>query len=119
MFRAKLLAALTDAGLALPEHYPEKWGVDCKHVGSGEKALIYLGRYLYRGVIQEKDILACENGQVTFRYQNGKTRKREHRTVSGVEFLRLLLRKRPAAPPVQFSLMPAQTAMATTHQCGC
>lgn len=93
MFRAKLLAALTDAGLALPGHYPEKWGVDCKHVGSGEKALIYLGRYLYRGVIQEKDILACENGQVPFRYQNGKTRKREHRTVSGVEFLRLLLQR--------------------------
>lgn len=91
MFRGKLLAALTEAGLALPKQYPEKWVVDCKHVGSGEKALIYLGRYLYRGVIQEKDILVCEHGQVTFRYQNSKTRKMERRTVSGVEFLRLLL----------------------------
>lgn len=91
VFRAKLLAALADAGMALPPQYPEKWVVDCKHVGNGEKALIYLGRYLYRGVIQEKDILACENGQVTFRYQNGKTRKRERRTVSGVAFLRLVL----------------------------
>ena len=55
------------------------------------KALVYLGRYLYRGVIQEKDILACENGQVTFRYQNSKTNKMERRTVSGVAFLRLIL----------------------------
>ena len=91
MFRGKLLAALAEAGLALPKQYPEKWVVDCKHVGNGEKALIYLGRYLYRGVIQEKDIVACENGQVTFRYQDSKTRKMEYRTVSGVEFLRLLL----------------------------
>jgi hypothetical protein len=31
-----------------------------------------LGRYLYKGVIQEKDIVACENGQVTFRYQDSQ-----------------------------------------------
>jgi Putative transposase len=60
-------------------------------VGAGDKALVYLGRYLYRGVIQEKDILCCKNGQITFRYRNGKTEKLETRTVSGVEFLRLVL----------------------------
>ena len=91
VFRAKRLAAITQAGLTLPKHYPDKWVVDCKHVGSGEKALVYLGRYLYRGVIQEKDILACENGQVRFRYRDSKTRRLEHRTLSGVAFLRLLL----------------------------
>ncbi len=91
VFRAKLLEAITQAGLALPKHYPEEWVVDCKAVGSGEKALVYLGRYLYRGVIQEKDIVACNNGRVTFRYRDSKTRKMEHRTVTGVEFLRLLL----------------------------
>ena len=41
----------------------------------GDKALIYLGRYLYRGVIQEKDILKCENGMVTFRYRDSKTKR--------------------------------------------
>jgi Putative transposase len=59
--------------LTLPSRYPEKWVVDCKSVGSGEKALIYLGRYLYRGVIAEKDIAACGNGEVSFRYRNAKT----------------------------------------------
>ncbi|MGH8859485.1 MAG: transposase [Polaromonas sp.] len=52
------------AGLPLTRRQPEKWVVDCKSVGSGEKVLVYLGRYLYRGVIQEKDILRCEDGQV-------------------------------------------------------
>jgi len=65
--------------------------VDCKSVGSGEKALIYLGRYLYRGVIREKDILSCKNGQVTYRYQNSKTKRREIKTVTGAKFLWLIL----------------------------
>jgi hypothetical protein len=90
VFRAKLLEAINRAGLVL-QSTPYKWVVDCKHVGSGEKALIYLGRYLYRGVIQEKDILACEEGQVTYRYRNSKTDKMERLTVSGVEFLRRVL----------------------------
>jgi len=87
VFRAKLLDAITHAGLVLPERYPEKWVVDCKSVGSGEKALIYLGRYLYRGVIQEKDVVACEAGNVTFRYRNSKSDQVEFRTVSGADFL--------------------------------
>ena len=45
----------------------------------------------YRGVIQEKDILRCENGLVTYRWRDSKTNKSEQRTVSGVEFLRLVL----------------------------
>jgi len=91
VFRAKMLKAIIQEKLPLPEKHPEKWVVDCKHVGSGEKALIYLGRYLYRGVIQEKDIIACENGNVTFRYQNSKTKQTEYKTVTGEAFLWLLL----------------------------
>ncbi len=91
VFRAKILAGIEAAGLTLPRCYPEKWVVDCKSVGSGEKALIYLGRYLYRGVIAEKDIVACDNGQVSFRYRNAKTAKMERRTVSGAYFLWLVL----------------------------
>jgi hypothetical protein len=91
VFRAKLLEAISRAGLSLPETTPKDWVVDCKAVGSGDKALAYLGRYLYRGVIQEQDIVACENGQVTFRYRNGKTREIEYRTVPGVQFLWLIV----------------------------
>lgn len=91
VFRAKLLSAIEAAGLALPDRYPKEWVMDCKSVGSGEKALIYLGRYLYRGVIAEKDIVACADGQVSFRYRNGRTGRRERRTVSGAQFLWLVL----------------------------
>ena len=91
VFRAKLLDAITAEGLPLPARCAEKWVVDCKCVGSGEKALVYLGRYLYRGVIREQDILACENGQVTFRYKDAKSGRSETRTVSGAKFLWLIL----------------------------
>jgi len=91
VFRAKRLAAITEAGLNLPECHPQQWVVDCKHVGSGEKALVYLGRYLYRGVLQEQDIVACDGGQVTFRYRNSKTHRSETRTLPGATFLWLLL----------------------------
>ena len=91
VFRAKMLAAINAAGLALPERHPAQWVVDCKSVGSGAKALIYLGRYLYRGVISEKDIVACTDGKVSFRYRDGKTGKTEYRTVSGAQFLWLVL----------------------------
>lgn len=91
VFRAKMLAAIEAAGLRPPLRYPKTWVVDCKCVGSGEKALIYLGRYLYRGVIAEKDIVACGKGQVSFRYRDAKTGKMESRTQSGAHFLWLVL----------------------------
>lgn len=91
VFRAKMLSRLAQENLPLPKAAPKKWVVDCKAVGSGDKALVYLGRYLYRGVIREKDILSCQDGQVTYRYQNSKTKRFEIKTVSGARFLWLIL----------------------------
>ena len=91
VFRAKMLEGINQLGLRLAIGITEKWVVDCKQVGSGAKAIAYLGRYLYRGVIQEKDILSCDAEHVRFRYVNSKTKKTEFRVVTGVEFLRLLL----------------------------
>ncbi len=90
VFRAKLLSAITDNELSGAK-CPRKWVVDCKNVGKGDKALIYLGRYLYKGVIQEKDILKCEDGMITFRYMNSKTKRYQTRTVTGEYFLWLIM----------------------------
>lgn len=90
VFRAKMLAALAAAGIPLPARHPREWVAHCKAVGSGEKALIYLGRYLYRGVIREEDIVACENGKVSFRYRDAETGKRETRSLAGADFLWLI-----------------------------
>ncbi len=91
VFRAKVLGAIELAGLTLPDNLPSLWVVDCKCVGNGSQALLYLGRYLYRGVIQEADILSCKDGLVTFRYRDAKTAKSALRTLPGADFLWLVL----------------------------
>lgn len=91
VFRAKFLQALVDAQLPLPKRYPEKWIADRKAVGDGSKAIIYLGRYLYKGVIRERDIISCHNGEVTFRYKESKSKTYQTKTVKGEEFLWLLV----------------------------
>ena len=91
VFRAKMLDGIKRAGLKLPDSYPEDWVAHCKAVGFGDKALVYLGRYLYRGVLPENNIVANRDGNITFRYQNSATRKMETRTLNGVNFLRKIL----------------------------
>lgn len=90
VFRAKWFEAMKQEGLKISATIPAEWVVDCQHVGRGDKALTYLGKYLYRGVVRERDILRCENGEVTFCYtENTGTIK--PRTLPGAEFLWLLL----------------------------
>jgi hypothetical protein len=91
VFRARFLTALHDAGLSIPNGVPKKWVVDCAHVGKGITAVKYLSRYLYRGVISEKNIVANQNGQVTFTYSESRTGKTRYRTLSGERFLYLLM----------------------------
>jgi len=91
VFRARFLAALNEAGLSIPKNVPPKWVIDCAHVGRGITALKYLSRYLYRGVISEKNIVANQNGQVTFKYIESKTGNTRYRTLKGEDFLHLIM----------------------------
>ena len=91
VFRAKLLQAMVNEKLYIPKNCPKTWIVHCKKTGNGEKVVLYLGKYLYRGVISEKDIVKCKNGLVTYRYLHAKSNKYKYKTVSGERFLYLLM----------------------------
>jgi len=56
-----------------------------------KKVLTYLSRYVYRVAIANNSIIAMENGQVTFRYQNADTRQWKTMTLPAMEFLRRFL----------------------------
>jgi hypothetical protein len=90
VFRAKMFDGIRRLGFRVGETIPEEWVVNCKEVGRGDKALIYLGRYLYRGVIAEKNILSDSNGIVTFRAKDNEGNE-IIQSLPGGEFLWLLL----------------------------
>ena len=67
------------------------WVVHIKPVGNGEKALEYMGRYLFRVAISNNRILKLENGKVTFRYTDSKTGKTKIVILEVLEFIRRFL----------------------------
>ncbi len=66
VFRAKWLQAMRRNGLTVRATLPDDWVVDCRSVGSGDKAPTYLGKYLCRGVVQEKNIISCVDNRLGF-----------------------------------------------------
>ncbi len=91
VFRARFLEAIQEVGLVMPKTMPEKWVAHCVCVGRGIEALKYLSRYLYRGVISEKNIVSNHNGLVTFKYIDSSIGETKLRTLPGEEFLRLIV----------------------------
>jgi hypothetical protein len=55
------------------ELHKKEWVVNIRAAGKGEPALKYLSKYLYRGVIQERNILRDTDGLITFKYLEAKT----------------------------------------------
>jgi hypothetical protein len=90
VFRGALLHALSNAGLSLPKT-PDKWVAHCERVGRGNQVFEYLARYLYRGVIANRNLLHDDGENVTFRYQDAETKRWKTRTLQGEDFIALLL----------------------------
>jgi len=94
VWRARVFDAInksSELSLAYLKKMPTKWIVNCRKVGYGIPALKYLSRYLYRGVLPDKDIIHYDQVNVTFRYKDSTTKKTTHRTLPTLEFLMLIL----------------------------
>jgi hypothetical protein len=91
MFRAKWFEPMRLAGLHRQDPLSDGWLVHCKKVGLGEQALLSLGRYLYCGVLAEKNIIADRDCMDSFCYQDNQA-KRQVRTLPGGRLLWLPLR---------------------------
>lgn len=92
IWRARIIDAINHCGeLTLPNDIPKKWVVDCRKVGFGLSSLQYLSRYLYRGVLPDKDIINITDKNVTFRYKEGGTNITKTRTLPVLKFLWLIL----------------------------
>jgi hypothetical protein len=92
IFRGTFRHRLKKAGLvALVPHAAWKhksWVVDCKHAGSGDKVLDYLGRYLFRVAIANSRLESFgDDGTVRFRYRDNRSGELKTATVSAEEFI--------------------------------
>lgn len=90
VFRARFLESMRDTDLTLPNNMPDQWVANCMRIGKGLPALQYLSRYLYRGVISEKNIIRDDGEYVTFRYLDSQTGAFKIRRVKGETFLWLV-----------------------------
>jgi hypothetical protein len=94
LFRAKLRDALrqTELWASIPaEVWRQDWVVDCRPVGSGRTALTYLAPYVFRVALSNNRILGMQDGQVTFRYQDGATGERRTCTLPAETFIERFL----------------------------
>lgn len=94
VWRARMLEAINkhpELSLTQIKHMPKKWVVDCTKVGYGLPALKYLSKYLYRGVLADKDIISHDKTSVTFRYTDSTTKASQTRTLPTLKFLLLIL----------------------------
>ncbi len=86
IFRGILLGLLIENGISFPCNLKGQWVAHVKRIGRGEKALRYLSRYLYRGVINQNNINA-KGSDVSFSYEDSKTKQRKIKILSAVDFI--------------------------------
>jgi hypothetical protein len=94
LFRQKLRDALEDAELTsgLPGTlWNRRWVVHAQHAGTGQQALHYLGRYLYKSPLPNSRLERFEHGRITFRFRSHRTGNTVHQTLPALVFLHRLL----------------------------
>ena len=92
--RARMFDAINkhpELSLTYVKQMPKKWIVSCTKVGYGLPALKYLSKYLYRGVLADKDIISHDKTSVTFHYTDSTTKTTKTRTLPTLAFLLLIL----------------------------
>jgi hypothetical protein len=94
LFRGKFNAAireLPEAGGIKKSVFFKDYVVHIKWVADGVPAFKYLAAYTQRGFLGNDRIIAYDGQNVTFRYQEGESRRMRKRTLPAVEFMQLYL----------------------------
>ena len=94
IFRAIFVKGLRELGIKdidLNRLFENDWVVDVRSVGSGQKAIEYTAKYVFKTAISNRNILDCKNGVVTFRYEDYQTKKIKIMRLPVFEFMRRFL----------------------------
>lgn len=71
--------------------WKQNWGVDCAAAGSGENALAYLARYIFKTATGNRVLPVLASGQVLWPYRDSKTGRLESIPLEPIEVLRRFL----------------------------
>jgi hypothetical protein len=95
IFRAKVRDAVRSAlpDVTLPDSvWKKKWCVHCRPAPNATDAVLrYVARYVYRGIVSNRDIVALTDTHVTFRYKATGTGRLTTMTLHPHEFMRRFL----------------------------
>jgi len=94
IFRAIFVKGLREAGIKdvdFNKLFENDWVVDLRSVGSGQKAIEYTAKYVFKTAISNQNILSCKKGMVTFRYQDYQSKKMKIMRLPVFEFMRRFL----------------------------
>lgn len=96
VFKAKMRDSLKRLNPILfnqicPDVWRQDWVVNSIPVGSGKHAIKYLAQYVFRIAISNSRIISNENGFVTFKYKDAKTKQTRTAKVTAEEFIRRFL----------------------------
>ena len=93
IYRAKFREAMRAAGVygrIPPVVWTKGWNTDARPVGSGEHAVRYVGRYVFRVAISNSRIVSCDDHRVVFTYEDDEGRTRPC-SLDAIEFIRRFL----------------------------
>ncbi len=81
LFRHHLEKLAPDALAPLPKKiWKQDWALDCQAVGSGENALAYLARYVFKTATGNRPLQLLSTGQVRWPYRDSSTG--QHKTIA-------------------------------------
>jgi Putative transposase/Transposase zinc-binding domain len=92
LFRQYLQKRVPEALDQLPAKiWRQKWGVDCAAAGSGENALAYLARYVFKTATGNRPLQVLASGQVLWPYRDSNTGQHKSIPLEPTELIRRFL----------------------------
>jgi hypothetical protein len=92
LFKERLLKEHTELFSQVPAKvWKRHWNVDCRPAGSGQNALRYLSRYVFKTATSNRHIPVLPDGRLLWRYRDSQTGKHTSITLEPLEFMRRFL----------------------------
>lgn len=92
LFKERLLKEHPDLFLQVPAKvWKHPWNVGCQRAGSGENALRYLSRYVFKTATGNRNVPELPDGRLRWNYRESKTGKNTSLKLEPLEFMRRFL----------------------------